>query len=137
MFKASFNFSGVSVKSFHAPTIRAWLKRAVLDLKISEAELCFVFISDDHLADMNKKYLNHDTLTDIITFNWNEGNSLKGEMYISVDRVAENANKYGADLETELRRVMIHGVLHLAGFNDKTKKDKAKMRRAEDKYLMI
>ncbi|MBK7131015.1 MAG: rRNA maturation RNase YbeY [Crocinitomicaceae bacterium] len=135
MFKISFNFVKVKVKSFQPGKNKTWLKSCVLDLGFSACNLSYVFVGDDELHKMNLKFLKHDTLTDIITFDFNEKNSLSGEMYISLERVEENAGKFGVALTEELRRVMIHGVLHLAGFGDKTRSEKIKMRSLEKKYI--
>ncbi|MDR2562862.1 MAG: rRNA maturation RNase YbeY [Prevotellaceae bacterium] len=99
--------------------------------------LSFIFCSDDYLLDVNRKYLNHDYLTDIITFDYSEGDKISGDMYISVDRVAENAHNYGFSLETELLRVILHGVLHLCGYDDKTENQQKIMREKEDSYLFV
>lgn len=91
--------------------------------------------SDDWLLEINKDFLNHDYLTDIITFNYNEGTLIAGEICISLDRVNDNASTFNVTRETELLRVVIHGVLHLCGLKDKTDEEKAKMREAEDYFL--
>jgi rRNA maturation RNase YbeY len=102
-----------------------------------ESSLQYIFVSDDYLLDMNLKYLQHDTYTDIITFDLSEkkSNFIEGEIYISVDRVRENANTEGVSFQNELLRVILHGALHLCGFNDKTKAQKANMRELESTYL--
>ncbi|MBL7899540.1 MAG: rRNA maturation RNase YbeY [Crocinitomicaceae bacterium] len=105
---------------------------------VKSARLEYVFVNDDFLLDMNKAHLQHDYYTDIITFNYNEENSLCGEMYISLDRVIENADKFcGGDFWSELSRVMIHGVLHLVGLNDKSKSEENEMRAAEEFCLSL
>jgi rRNA maturation RNase YbeY len=87
---------------------------------------------------MNQQYLNHDTLTDIITFDYSDSpKAIEGEIYISIPRVKENATKLKVDFETELHRVIIHGVLHLVGYKDKSSTDKKEMRAAEEKYLRL
>jgi rRNA maturation RNase YbeY len=91
--------------------------------------------SDDWLLEINKDFLNHDYLTDIITFNYNEGTLIAGEICISLDRVNDNASTFKVPRETELLRVVIHGVLHLCGLKDKTDDEKSKMREAEDYFL--
>lgn len=98
----------------------------------------FIFCSDEYLKDINIQYLGHDTYTDIITFNYNPTKGqLEGEIYISINRIRENAKIFKSDFSTELHRVIIHGVLHLIGFNDKTKKEKSLMREKEDSYLSL
>jgi probable rRNA maturation factor len=102
-------------------------------------DLSYVFCSDDYLLDMNKRFLNHDYYTDIITFDMGEGSTSKltGEVYISVDRVQDNASRLEVTFNEELLRVIFHGVLHLCGYNDKTKSQEKEMRATEDKYLRL
>jgi len=100
--------------------------------------LQYIFCDDAYLLSINKEYLNHDTLTDIVTFRYSEfPHPLESDIYISVERVRDNAEAFQASFEEELRRVMIHGVLHLLGFKDKNKSDKEKMREEEDKSLLF
>ena len=94
-----------------------------------------IFVSDDYLLEMNQTYLNHDYYTDIITFDYCEQNIISGDLFISVDRVRENADVFNADFRTELHRVIIHGVLHLCGYKDKTEENEKEMRVLENKYL--
>ena len=96
-----------------------------------------IFCSDRYLLDINIKYLHHDYFTDIITFDYSEGKTISGDLFISIDSVRENAAYYKTSFENELNRVLIHGVLHLIGFNDHTKEEKAQMRSKEDYYLNI
>lgn len=104
--------------------------------KLKKASLNYVFCSDDYLLQINKQFLDHDTLTDIVTFDMSEKQHyLQGEIYVSVDRVAENATKFGVDYNNELHRVIFHGALHLCGFKDKNAADKEEMRKQEDKCL--
>lgn len=111
-----------------------WLIRVIEAEGSILGEVQFVFCSDVYLLSINKTYLQHDTLTDIITFPYNF-NPLSGEIYISVERVAENADQYQVSFEEELGRVMVHGVLHLLGYEDHTESLKEKMRSKEDEYL--
>jgi len=109
-------------------------------LEVKQVNLGYIFCSDDDLLEKNRQFLNHDTLTDIITFDLSEQPAtLDGEIYISVDRVRENAVKFGHPYNTELQRVIFHGVLHLCGYKDKKKEDKALMTDMENlclqKYL--
>jgi rRNA maturation RNase YbeY len=116
--------------------ISAWIKKCIQALDKEPANLNYIFTSDDNLLNINKLYLNHDYYTDIITFD-NSGNikEIEGDIFISAERVKENANQYGVSFEEELARVMIHGILHLAGYDDKTKEEKALMRQMENKFL--
>ena len=114
-----------------------WLKKAIASEGKSLEALTYVFCSDAYLLQINQDFLQHNTFTDIITFDHSEGDLLQGEIYISVDRVRENAIKYKVTFEQELARVMIHGVLHLAGYRDKKPAEKALMRKKEEAYLSL
>lgn len=104
--------------------------------KTSDISLTYIFCSDEYLLQMNRQFLDHDTYTDIITFDLStEAGDLTGEIYISIERVAENASKFGVEYGNELHRVIFHGALHLCGFKDKAAADKKKMREMEDKCL--
>lgn len=100
-------------------------------------QIQFVFMSDEQLYEMNMEYLRHDTYTDILTFDMSEGEEIAGDMYISIDRVKDNAKTVGVDWEEELDRVMVHGLLHLMGYNDKTEEEQKEMREKEDAHLAI
>jgi probable rRNA maturation factor len=103
---------------------------------IRKTALSYIFCSDDYLLQMNQQYLDHNTLTDIITFDLSEpGTAMEGEIYISVERVRENAGKFSTTYEEELHRVIFHGALHLCGFKDKKESDKKKMREQENVCL--
>jgi len=99
--------------------------------------LSYIFCSDKYLLSINQKYLNHNTFTDIVTFDLAESAEIDGEIYISVGRVKENAVKYEVDFEEELRRVIIHGLLHLIGYKDKTASQKVQMRKKEQACLSL
>ena len=98
-------------------------------------DVSVIFVSDDYLLEINQSYLNHDYYTDIITFDYCEQNVISGDLFISVDRVRENADVFNVDFGTELHRVIIHGVLHLCGYKDKTEENEKEMRILENKYL--
>lgn len=117
--------------------LSAYLDKLVrLHLKgIKKAELNYIFCTDNYLLEMNQQYLDHDTLTDIITFDLSEPGDLLGEIYISVERVKENAVKFQTTYDDELHRVIFHGALHLCGFKDKKKSDQTQMRAQENKCL--
>lgn len=115
-----------------------WLRALAESHQIQIAQLNYVLMGDEELLTVNQAYLNHDTLTDIITFPLHEaGEPVIGEIYISIDRVRENAKTYGVPFEEELRRVLAHGLLHLAGFKDKTNAEAATMRQAEEAALTL
>ena len=114
---------------------KAWLNEVAKQEGKKILELSYVFCSDDYLLEINKEYLNHDTLTDIVTFdNSEDPKKIEGDIFISIERVRENGNKLGTS-ETELERVMVHGLLHLLGYKDKKKEDKALMTEKEDFYI--
>lgn len=114
-----------------------WLK-LVAESEIRRlGDIAVIFCSDNYILDVNMKYLQHDYFTDIITFDYCEGDRLSGDLFISIDSVRENASFYGTDFENELNRVIVHGVLHLIGYDDHTKKDIAEMRAKENYYLSL
>jgi rRNA maturation RNase YbeY len=112
-----------------------WLKSATKKEGRTLGGLVFNFCSDESLSKINKEFLNHDTLTDVITFDYSALNEISGEIFISTDRVRENASEFQQSFEVEIRRVMIHGLLHLCGYNDKTAKEKELMSDRENFYL--
>ncbi|MDR2867970.1 MAG: rRNA maturation RNase YbeY [Bacteroidales bacterium] len=111
------------------------LKSLILDKGLVPGEITYVFCDDEYLSEVNMKYLNHDTLTDIITFDNRVGERLNGEIYISIDRVKENAQSFEVAFEEELIRVVAHGILHLCGYKDKTEEEAAIMRQEEEKAI--
>jgi probable rRNA maturation factor len=115
---------------------REWLEKCIKSQRKKTGELNFIFCSDPYLRRINKQYLNHDYFTDIITFP-SDGDGISGDIYISIDRVRDNARAFGSTSAAELRRVMAHGVLHLSGYNDKTKSQQYLMRKMEDKFLKM
>jgi rRNA maturation RNase YbeY len=118
-----------------AAAIKEWIGKIVQEHGHKLGEIGFVFCSDTYLLDLNQQYLNHDSLTDIISFDYSLGKEIHGEIYISTERVEENAAIYNTDFSHELHRVMIHGILHLCGLKDKTEEEKERMRDAEDRAL--
>ena len=118
--------------------LKSWIKTVIISEKKSPGEINYIFCSDAYLAALNQQYLQHDTLTDIITFDNSEtADSIDGDIYISVERIRENALKFETSFESELHRVMVHGVLHLVGYTDKTELQKSAMRKKEDAYLSL
>lgn len=114
-----------------------WIKTIVADYGKKVGELSYLFCDDQKILEMNRHYLQHDFFTDIITFDYSEGNSIAGDIIISLETVRSNSQKYQTPFEEELRRVIIHGVLHLCGLRDKNKKEQKEMREAEDKALFL
>jgi len=118
--------------------ITSWIKRVVEEEGATINEINYVFCTDAYLLSLNQGFLKHNTLTDIITFdNSEEPSVLEGEIYISIERVIENAEKYFVSFENELHRVMIHGVLHLLGYKDKKPSEKTLMRKKEEACLSL
>jgi len=111
------------------------IEKLIFNENMKEGELSFIFCSDEYLLKMNNEYLQHDFYTDVITFDYTEQKIIAGDIFISVDRIKENALKYNTTFENELQRVMIHGVLHLVGYNDKTEEEQKEMTKKENQYL--
>lgn len=116
--------------------IKRWIQQTVASESKKTGDINIIFCSDEYLLEVNKQYLNHDYYTDIITFNYNT-DKINGDLFISLDRVADNANQNNVPRETELLRVIIHGVLHLLGYNDKTAKEEKEIRAKEDSCIKI
>ena len=118
--------------------VTSWIKRVVEKEGATIQEINYIFCSDSYLLTLNQGFLSHNTLTDIITFDYSDSESfLTGEIYISIERVRENASKFKGDFDDELNRVMIHGVLHLLGYKDKKPSEKALMRKKEEACLSL
>jgi probable rRNA maturation factor len=126
----------ISYKLKQKTQVRQWIKNTIVAEGFLLDELTYIFCSDAYLLQINQQYLDHDTYTDIITFdNSTEEREITGDIFISIDRIRENADKFGQSVVDELHRVMIHGVLHLLGYKDKTPNDNKNMTQKEDEYL--
>lgn len=130
-----FTYHKVKFKLDQVAKIKKWVEAVAKDEKRTVGGINFVFVSDDELLKLNKQYLKHNTYTDIITFDYSENKAVSGDIFISIDRVKDNAKKFKVKFEDELHRVMIHGVLHLCGYKDKSPKDSKEMRKKEDNSL--
>ena len=117
--------------------LKKWVKQTIEEEHYIPGDINFVFETDEEVYQINLKYLNHDWYTDVISFDYNNKNVINGDIIISIERVKENAKKYKVKNEEEVRRVMIHGVLHLCGYNDKTAGENENMRTLENKYLKV
>lgn len=137
MGKISFFYEDIDFKLSQINRNNKWIQFIINKEDFNLNHINFIFCSDTYLHSINIKYLNHDTLTDIITFDYSEGNTLEGEIYISIDRVKDNAEELGIEFESELRRVMAHGVLHMMGYGDKNKEEKSIMRLKEDSCISL
>lgn len=115
--------------------IRAWIQDSIQNEHKESGSINYIFTSDEYLLNVNKEYLNHNYFTDIITFNYCEDNTVSGDIFISIDTVKNNSTRFGVSFLDELHRVMIHGILHLIGFDDQTDDQKAEMKQKENEYL--
>jgi len=116
-------------------TVTTWISNLIKEEDLREGEINYIFCSDHYLHKINLDFLDHDTLTDIISFDYSVGKELHGDIYISIDRVKDNAKDFGVAFKDELARVMAHGVLHYCGYKDKSEDDVKTMRSKEDYYL--
>ena len=114
-----------------------WIQQIIITENKQEGEINYVFCDDEYLLDINQKYLNHDYYTDIISFDYSVANELHGDIFISIDRVRENANEFKVSFHNELLRVMAHGVLHYCGYKDKTDEQSALMRTKENESILL
>ena len=115
----------------------SWISAVILSEDKNEGEINYIFCDDDYLHKINVEYLQHDTLTDIISFDYTMGNEIGGDIFVSVERVLDNSKDYNTNFEDELKRVLVHGVLHYCGYKDKSEADEALMRSKEDEKLTM
>jgi rRNA maturation RNase YbeY len=135
--KITFQNILITYRLRHTKAIRNWLAEVVRLEDLATGRIAFNFCSDKSLLEINRKFLKHDTFTDIITFDYTEDGVISGEIFISLERVRENARSFGVAVPDELHRVIVHGILHLCGYGDKTSAQKAKMTEKEDYYLSL
>lgn len=133
----SYHTEDIAFPQIKRRNISRWIKQVVEKYDKRVGEISYIFCSDDKILEINKQYLQHDYYTDIITFDYTEGNTVSGDLFISLETVRSNAEQYGYDYPAELHRVIIHGILHLCGFKDKTPEEEAIMRRLEDDALKL
>ena len=117
--------------------ISNWLSQVILSESKKEGDINYVFCDDEYLHKINVEYLDHDTLTDIISFDYSIGNELHGDIFVSVERVVDNAKDYEVTFDEELKRVLVHGILHYAGYKDKSEDDELKMRQKEEEKMAM
>ena len=132
----SFNYES----DFELPNegeISNWLSYVILSENKKEGDVNYIFCDDDYLVEINQQYLAHDTLTDIISFDYSVGNELHGDIFISIERVRENAQDFKVSFEEELKRVMVHGILHYCGYKDKSAEDEIMMREKENEKIKL
>ena len=114
-----------------------WISRIIESEGFDEGEINYIFCDDEYLHKINVEYLDHDTLTDIISFDYTVGNLIQGDIFVSVERVQDNANDFNVSFEEELKRVLSHGVLHYCGYKDKSPEDEALMRSKEEEKMQM
>jgi len=127
----------IKVETTINQTIKDWVEKAIVNETLKPGDINYIFCDDAYLLEKNIKYLKHNTLTDVISFDYTMGKLISGDIFISVERVKENAASYNVSFKDELHRVIIHGVLHYCGYNDKTAEEKIQMRAKEDYYLSL
>ena len=132
-----FNYDIDGFRVRESRKIKSVIKKIISDTERKEGEIRFIFTSDEKILDINREFLRHNYFTDIITFDYDEGNTVSGEIYISIDTVRENSEIYGKRFNDEIHRVIFHGILHLCGFKDKSEPEQKKMRYMEEKYLVF
>lgn len=115
--------------------ISNWISLVISEEEFREGEINYIFCDDDYLLKLNLEFLNHDTLTDIISFDYTVGKEINGDVYISIERVRDNANDFNVEFIDELNRVMVHGVLHYCGYKDKSEDEERIMRLKENYYI--
>lgn len=117
--------------------IEKWLSEVIVSESKKEGDINYIFCDDEYLHEINVKYLDHDTLTDIISFDYSIGNELHGDIFVSIERVADNAKDFNVSFNEELKRVLAHGILHFAGYKDKSEADELLMRSKEDEKIAM
>jgi len=117
--------------------ISKWITKTIEEEACKVEEISYIFCDDAYLLEKNIEYLNHNTLTDIISFDYSVGKTISGDIFISIERVKENAKEFNVDFLDELHRVIIHGILHYCGYKDKTSEEKKEMRSKENYYLSL
>ena len=133
----TFNIEDADPKLKNKRLLKSWIAKVADSYGLKTGDLAYVFCSDDRILEVNKEFLQHDYYTDIITFDYCEGDTISGDMYISVDTVRSNSELFSTSFINEMHRVIIHGVLHLCGLKDKAPDDEKKMRKAEAKALAM
>ena len=133
----TYNTDGVKMPSIKKRENTAWVKAVAASYGKRVGEIAYIFVDDEKILEVNRQYLGHDYYTDIITFDYCEGDVISGDLFISLDTVRTNAERVGATYEEELHRVIIHGILHLCGINDKGPGEREIMEAAEDQALAL
>lgn len=126
---------GIELPSIQKQKINRWIKETAAEYSKKTGEIAYVFCTDERILEVNKQFLNHDFYTDIITFDYSEGSLISGDIFISLETVRSNALEFGVTFEMELQRILIHGILHLCGQDDKTPESRLEMTRKENLAL--
>ena len=133
----TFQAENVALPNIKKRATSNWIKAVAEEYGKKAGDISYIFCDDAKILEINRTYLHHDFYTDIITFDYSEGDRISGDIFISIDTVRSNAEKYGTNFDEELHRVIIHGILHLCGLKDKSEADSKKMRNAEDTALSM
>ena len=133
----TFQTENIEMPAIDQTKVRDWIKKVAATYQKKVGEIAYFFCDDEKILEVNRQYLQHDYYTDIITFDYCEGNKLSGDLFISLDTVRSNSELFGTDYNTELHRVIIHGILHLCGINDKGPGEREIMEAAENKALEL
>ena len=133
----TFQTENIEMPAIDQAKVRDWVRNVAASYQKKVGEIAYFFCDDEKILEMNRQYLQHDYYTDIITFDYCEGNKLSGDLFISLDTVRSNSELFGTDYNTELHRVIIHGVLHLCGINDKGPGEREIMEAAENRALEL
>lgn len=132
----NFNYE-TDFKLDNEKAVTSWLGKVITSENKKEGEINYIFCDDEYLHKINVEYLNHDTLTDIISFDYSMGNELHGDVFVSVERVKDNAADFNVSFEEELKRVLVHGILHYCGYKDKGESEELLMRGKEDEKIAM
>lgn len=133
----TFQTENIEMPAIDQAKVRDWVRNVAASYQKKVGEIAYFFCDDEKILEVNRQYLQHDYYTDIITFDYCEGNKLSGDLFISLDTVRSNSELFGTDYNTELHRVIIHGVLHLCGINDKRPGEREIMEAAENRALEL
>ena len=133
----SYNTENVAMPKFSRREVTAWVKQVTASYGKQVGEVAYIFVDDERILEVNRQYLQHDYYTDIITFDYCEGDTISGDLFISLDTVASNAAELGVQRDDELMRVVIHGILHLCGIDDKGPGEREIMEEAENRALAL
>ena len=131
----TYNIINVAMPDICETEVSAWVRQVAKSYGKVVGDVNYIFVDDETMLDINRRFLGHDYYTDHIGFDYSQGNALSGDIYISLDTVRTNAEQFGATQDEELHRIIIHGLLHLCGLRDKTPEERAEMQKAEDKAL--